>query len=90
MCKKKKNINVEQTQQPPTKEEFRLRTIADPVFDIDGKRDYFTEYYNVYKNDYIDQYLNYYRLHKKELGEDSEVKIDDLIDTESVRNQDKK
>ncbi|MCR4660639.1 MAG: hypothetical protein K5765_01400 [Clostridia bacterium] len=85
MCRKKKVIQEEYipVQPEPPKEEFHLKKVADPVFDKDGKRDYFTEYYNIYKNDYIDQYLNYYNLKKAQEGQKISS-IDDL-DLDSVR-----
>ncbi len=52
--RKRKNKN--------TPEEFHADIHGpQPIFTVDGKRDYFAEYYRAYKNDYIDQYLRAYR-----------------------------
>ena len=67
MCKKKKKVAPVVTEQVQefTLENFELQK-PEPAYDENGKRDYFTEYYNAYKNDYIDQYLAAYRKFKED------------------------
>lgn len=68
MCRRKKKI-VEAPKREMTPEEtldsFQLKK-PEPAYDAEGKRDYFTEYYQAYKNDYIDQYLDAYKKFKNE------------------------
>jgi hypothetical protein len=69
MCRKKNNSAEPQN----NAREDELDSVADfqlkkpeAVFDENGNREYFTEYYNAFKNDYIDQYLSAYNKLKKE------------------------
>ena len=67
MCRKKRKSAPNAAEPAPVNllDTFELKK-PEPVFDANGNRDYFTEYYNAYKNDYIDQYLAAYKKFKQE------------------------
>lgn len=64
MCKRRKKENIVIEKENPF-DNFELKK-PEEVYDENGKRDYFTEYYNAYKNNYIDQYLEAYKKFKAE------------------------
>ena len=67
MWKRRKKNDVPQREMTPEEalDSFELKK-PEPVYDENGKRDYFTEYYQAYKNEYIDQYLDAYKRFKSE------------------------
>lgn len=67
MCRKKKNVSTEpQVEKPVNPLDTVVLKKPEPVYDENGGRDYFAEYYNAYKNDYIDQYYEAYKKFKEQ------------------------
>ncbi len=90
MCKKKKKVAPPVAEPAPVNplDSFELKK-PEPVFDANGNRDYFTEYYNAYKNDYIDQYLEAYKKFKAEgaLPDYSPVSEPKQDDSEELKDE---
>lgn len=61
---------------------FELKR-QEPVYDANGKRDYYSEYYGRLKNDYIDQYLDAYRKFKR-TGEIESIKDPKKTESENA------
>lgn len=67
MCRKKKSVSTEtQVEKPVNPLDTVVLKKPEPVYDENGGRDYFAEYYNAYKNDYIDQYYEAYKKFKEQ------------------------